>query len=173
MDTTKTALRPEDAAVGQHGNALKGGTPKKRFASLDFLRGLAIFMMIGLHVVNGILNTDAMLKNMSGNSFLSLSSLIVLPFLGGLAGFFLLISAASNMISMYRRLEKGQSTNTLIVQQVVDPRRGAPPHLLPHGVVGVRLPLRLQGRRRAKARHVRIGHAEVGLEGPIGPQLAS
>ena len=91
----------------------------KRFASLDFLRGFAIFLMIGLHVVNGILNTDALMANMSSNSFLSLLSLVVLPFLGGLAGFFLLISAASNMVSMYRRLENGQSINTLIVQQVI------------------------------------------------------
>jgi hypothetical protein len=36
-----------------------------------------------------------------------------------MAGFFLLISAASNMVSMYRRLENGQSTNTLIAQQVI------------------------------------------------------
>jgi len=91
----------------------------KRFASLDFLRGLAIFLMIGLHVVNGILDTNALLDNMSSNSFLSLLSLVVLPFLGGLAGFFLLVSAASNMISMYRRLEKGQPTNILILQQVI------------------------------------------------------
>ncbi len=91
----------------------------KRFASLDFLRGFAIFLMIGLHVVNGILDTNALLDNMSNNTFLSLSALVVLPFLGGLAGFFLLISAASNMVSMYRRLENGQPTNTLIVQQVI------------------------------------------------------
>jgi hypothetical protein len=91
----------------------------KRFASLDFLRGFAIFLMIVLHVVNGILDTNVLLDNMSSNTFLSLLALVVLPFLGGLAGFFLLISAASNMVSMYRRLENGQSTNTLIVQQVI------------------------------------------------------
>jgi hypothetical protein len=91
----------------------------KRFASLDFLRGFAIFLMIGLHVINGILNTDALMSNMSNQSLMSLLSLVVLPFLGGLAGFFLLVSAASNMISMYRRLENGQPTNTLIMQQVI------------------------------------------------------
>jgi len=41
------------------------------------------------------------------------------PISRGLAGFFLLVSAASNMISMYRRLENGQPTNTLIMQQVI------------------------------------------------------
>ncbi len=91
----------------------------KRFASLDFLRGFAIFLMIVLHVINGILNTDALMNNMSNQSLLSLLSLVVLPFLGGLAGFFLLVSAASNMISMYRRLEKGQPTSTLILQQII------------------------------------------------------
>jgi len=91
----------------------------KRFASLDFLRGFAIFLMIGLHVINGILDINAQMDNMSSNSLLSLVSLVVLPFLGGLAGFFLLISAASNMVSMYRRLENGQPTNILIMQQVI------------------------------------------------------
>lgn len=91
----------------------------KRFASLDFLRGLAIFLMIVLHVVNGILDTNAQLNSISSNSFLSLSALVVLPFLGGLAGFFLLVSAASNMVSMYHRLENGQPTGMLIKQQVI------------------------------------------------------
>jgi hypothetical protein len=91
----------------------------KRFASLDFLRGFAIFMMIALHVVNGILNTDALMGNLSNQPLISLLSLVVLPFLGGLAGFFLLVSAASNMVSMYRRLENGQPTNILIMQQVI------------------------------------------------------
>ena len=42
----------------------------KRFASLDFLRGFAIFLMIGLHVINGILNTDALMDNMTNQFFL-------------------------------------------------------------------------------------------------------
>ncbi len=91
----------------------------KRFASLDFLRGFAIFMMIGLHVINGILDTNALLVNVTNLSLINLVSLVVLPFLGGLAGLFLLVSAISNMISMYRRLENGQPTNILIVQQVI------------------------------------------------------
>jgi hypothetical protein len=91
----------------------------KRFASLDFLRGLSIFLMIGLHVVNGILDTNALLANMTNLTLSNLIALVVLPFLGGLAGLFLLVSAISNMVSMYRRLERGQPTNTLIAQQVV------------------------------------------------------
>ena len=90
----------------------------KRFASLDFLRGLSIFLMIGLHVVNGILDTNALLANVTNLTLINLVALVVLPFLGGLAGLFLLVSAISNMVSMYRRLERGQPTNTLIAQQV-------------------------------------------------------
>jgi hypothetical protein len=76
-------------------------------------------MMIGLHVVNGILDTNALLANVTGLTLINLVALVVLPFLGGLAGLFLLVSATSNMVSMYRRLERGQPINTLILQQVV------------------------------------------------------
>jgi hypothetical protein len=75
--------------------------------------------MIGLHVVNGILDTNALLTNVTNLTLINLVSLVVLPFLGGLAGLFLLVSSISNMVSMYRRLERGQQTNTLILQQVV------------------------------------------------------
>ncbi|MCX6649833.1 MAG: hypothetical protein NTV61_10680 [Candidatus Bathyarchaeota archaeon] len=75
--------------------------------------------MIGLHVVNGILDTNALLANATNLTLINLVALVVLPFLGGVAGLFLLVSAISNMVSIYRRLERGQPTNTLIAQQVV------------------------------------------------------
>jgi hypothetical protein len=43
----------------------------------------------------------------------------VLPYLGGLAGFFLLVSAISNTISMYRHLQAGKPVNALILRQIM------------------------------------------------------
>lgn len=91
----------------------------KRFASIDFLRGLAILMMLVLHIISDVLDLDALLADMGNLSVFELLLLIVLPFLGGLAGFFLMISAIGNMISMQNQLRKGISTKNLALRQVM------------------------------------------------------
>lgn len=91
----------------------------KRFASLDFLRGLAILIMICLHIISHVLDLDLLFADINNQPIINLVLLVVLPFLGGLAGFFLLTSAISNMVSMYKVLEKGSSVKNLVVKQVV------------------------------------------------------
>ena len=82
--------------------------PNKRFATLDFARGIAIFLMIGLHTLSLALNIPHLLDKLSELPLVNLIALAIIPFYGGLAGFFLLVSATSNMVSMYRDLEKGK-----------------------------------------------------------------
>ena len=65
----------------------------KRFASIDFLRGLAILIMLCLHVVMDVLDVNQLMGAINDVSILNVLALIVLPFLGGLAGFFLMVSA--------------------------------------------------------------------------------
>ena len=91
----------------------------KRFASLDFLRGLAILIMICLHIISDMLDLDTLFADINNEPFINVIMLIVLPFLGGLAGFFLLTSAISNQVSMYKQLEKGLSPNALILRQIL------------------------------------------------------
>jgi hypothetical protein len=91
----------------------------KRFASLDFLRGLAILIMICLHIISDSLDLDLLFSDIDNEPLINIVMLVVLPFLGGLAGFFLLTSAISNMVSMYKQLEKGMPANTLIVRQII------------------------------------------------------
>jgi len=90
----------------------------RRFASLDFMRGLAIVMMVCLHGVDTVLDQNALLANINNQPLIGVASVFVLPFLGGLAGFFLLTSAISNMVSMRRQQEKGLSVKGLIYRQV-------------------------------------------------------
>ncbi|MFW9921926.1 MAG: hypothetical protein ACFFDW_01410 [Candidatus Thorarchaeota archaeon] len=90
----------------------------RRFATLDFARGLAIFLMIGLHTLSLALNIDTMLGKIETLPLVNLVALAIIPFYGGLAGFFLIISSASNMVSMYRDLEKGNSIRSLVLKQV-------------------------------------------------------
>ena len=91
----------------------------KRYSSLDFLRGLAIILMLFLHMGTYYLAIDPILANINNEPLINLVALIIFPYLGGLAGLFLLISSIVNMISMYKRLERGQSVKNLILGQVV------------------------------------------------------
>nr|MDO8111671.1 heparan-alpha-glucosaminide N-acetyltransferase domain-containing protein [Candidatus Sigynarchaeota archaeon] len=91
----------------------------RRYASIDFLRGLAIFLMLFLHVVNHVLDVGDILVNLNDVPLINTMVFAILPYLGGLAGFFLIVSAIGNMISMYRHLQRGNSVNSLIVKQVV------------------------------------------------------
>ncbi|MHA1198441.1 MAG: hypothetical protein ACTSQF_03720, partial [Candidatus Heimdallarchaeaceae archaeon] len=93
----------------------------KRFASIDFLRGLAIFIMIVLHIVSDYLDVDALLAADKINTIplINLIILAVMSFLGGLAGLFLIASAISNMVSMQRNLRNGKSVVSIALKQIV------------------------------------------------------
>ncbi|MFA6617624.1 MAG: heparan-alpha-glucosaminide N-acetyltransferase domain-containing protein [Candidatus Neomarinimicrobiota bacterium] len=91
----------------------------KRFASIDFLRGIAIFMMLILHMVMHTLNVDELMIDMSKVSFLEYILLIILPFSGGLAGFFLMVSAMGNAVSMEGELARNISPFEIGKRQVI------------------------------------------------------
>lgn len=94
-------------------------SPMKRFASIDFLRGFAIFMMLMLHMVMHTLDIDALMVDMSKVSFLEYILLIILPFSGGLAGFFLMVSAMGNTVSMEKELARNSSPFEIGKRQVM------------------------------------------------------
>ncbi|HUT81696.1 MAG TPA: hypothetical protein VMZ29_10890 [Candidatus Bathyarchaeia archaeon] len=98
-------------------NETKRTAPRK-FITLDFARGLAIFMMLILHVLQNVLDIDQLMNNINDQPIIALVVMFFAPFFGGLAGFFLLISSASNMISMYRDLEHGSKIRSLVFKQV-------------------------------------------------------
>lgn len=91
----------------------------KRYASIDFLRGIAIFLMIILHTVNSTLDIDGLLSQINSVEMINLIMFITLPFMGGLAGLFLLVSAIVNMVSMQNQLQKGVSPPSLALRQII------------------------------------------------------
>ncbi len=91
----------------------------RRFASIDFLRGIAIALMIFLHTILHVLDIDTLLNEINNIPAANIVAFIVLPFLGGLAGFFLMVSAIGNMISMYRHLQAGRSIRDLVIRQIM------------------------------------------------------
>ncbi len=91
----------------------------RRFASIDFLRGIAIFLMLFLHTITHVLDIDGLLAQIDNIVLINIVAFIVLPFLGGLAGFFLMVSAIGNIVSMYRHLQAGRSVRDLIIRQIM------------------------------------------------------
>ena len=91
----------------------------RRFASIDFLRGIAIALMIFLHTILHVLDVEGLLAEINDIPAANIVAFIVLPFLGGLAGFFLMVSAIGNMISMYRHLQAGRSVRDLVIRQIM------------------------------------------------------
>jgi hypothetical protein len=75
--------------------------------------------MLNLHVIMHVLDVNRLLSQFNEIPLINMVALIVLPFMGGLAGFFLMVSAMGNMVSMYRHLESGKSTRLLITRQVL------------------------------------------------------
>lgn len=76
-------------------------------------------MMLFLHIINDTLDVDGLTADIGNVASINLVALVVLPFLGGLAGFFLMVSAIGNMISMMRFLQKGKPVKDLIIRQVM------------------------------------------------------
>ncbi|MCF7832103.1 MAG: hypothetical protein K9N05_00830 [Candidatus Marinimicrobia bacterium] len=91
----------------------------KRFASIDFLRGFAIFMMLILHMVMHTVDIDILMADMSKVSFIEYILLIILPFSGGLAGFFLMVSAMGNTVSMEHELRRNTSPFEIGKRQIM------------------------------------------------------
>ncbi|MHA1244508.1 MAG: hypothetical protein ACTSP7_08050 [Candidatus Heimdallarchaeota archaeon] len=90
----------------------------KKFITLDFARGIAILLMLVLHVLQNVLDIDQLMNNINDQPVIALVVMFFAPFFGGLAGFFLLVSSTSNMISMYRDLERGSKIRSLVFKQI-------------------------------------------------------
>ncbi|TFG18466.1 MAG: hypothetical protein EU530_09285 [Promethearchaeota archaeon] len=91
----------------------------KRYASIDFMRGIAILLMLILHSIGDALDVDGLISQVDYLPMINIIALVVLPFLGGLAGLFLLVSSIANMISMQKQLMQGRSAGMLALRQVI------------------------------------------------------
>ncbi|MBN2157589.1 MAG: hypothetical protein JW776_16195 [Candidatus Lokiarchaeota archaeon] len=91
----------------------------KRFASIDFLRGLAILLMVFVHTFMRWIDRDTVQSNINDYRLIILWLMLGLIFIGAWAGFFLMVSAAGNMISMYKGVEKSGKVGDMVLKQVL------------------------------------------------------
>lgn len=91
----------------------------KRYASIDFLRGYAIWMMIFVHTLMRWADQDAISGMLDQLPMFIFVFLLAAIFFGGWAGFFLMVSATGNMISMYKSTKRSGSPGDVILKQLI------------------------------------------------------
>lgn len=92
----------------------------RRFASIDLMRGSAIWMMVICHVIMRWYNYGwAQEGEFEGAPLFTLVFFVFMIYFSAWAGFFLMVSAVGNMISMYRSIERGNSWKRLVLFQVL------------------------------------------------------
>ncbi len=103
------------------GTELAGSKITKRIVSLDFQRGLAIFMMVFFHSVQHLYDISwaTNIENLFKMNFLIIISVILLAFFVGWAGYFLLISAIVNALAMSKRASKGHKPIQILTKQIL------------------------------------------------------
>lgn len=81
----------------------------KRIATLDFQRGLAIFMMVFFHSMQHLYDFGWVrdVENLLKMNFLIVIGILLMVFFVGWAGYFLIISAIVNALAMSKRASKG------------------------------------------------------------------
>ena len=75
--------------------------------------------MLVLHIISDVLNVDVLVADLNNLPLINLFALLILPFLGGLAGLFLLISSISNMVSIYKGLNRGEPVRAMVFKQII------------------------------------------------------
>jgi hypothetical protein len=91
----------------------------RKYASIDFLRGFAIWMMVFVHTLMRWVDQTGIQSSLDQLPMMILVILLASIFFGGWAGFFLMVSATGNMISMYRNLERGNRVMDVVLKQVI------------------------------------------------------
>jgi hypothetical protein len=91
----------------------------KRYASIDFLRGLAIFLMIWVHTFQRWVFREPLYSHMGEYSLFAIIFLMAILWLGSWCGLFLMVSATGNMLSMQNGLERGTTIGSTVFKQVM------------------------------------------------------
>ncbi|MHA1822101.1 MAG: hypothetical protein ACTSU2_03100 [Promethearchaeota archaeon] len=91
----------------------------KRYVTIDFMRGLAIFGVVFVHIFSDLFDENSIMNNLNNIPLSFILILILILYLGCWGGMFVMISATGNMFSMYRNLERGKTPLQVAVRQIV------------------------------------------------------
>ena len=90
----------------------------KRYVTLDFLRGISIFGMLIIHLLIHIWDRT-WLNDLASAPIFAVLFMIILVYLGGWRGLFVMISGTGNMISMQKAMRKGVPWYNVVKKQLI------------------------------------------------------
>lgn len=96
--------------------------PKLRLASLDFQRGVAIWMMTFLHAAANMYDSSFISENPGNILDLPISVILLIVFFGFFAvwnSYFLFISTTVNSLSMSKKILNGQDPKKILLRQIL------------------------------------------------------
>lgn len=98
--------------------------PKKsgltRYASIDILRGFALFANVAVHIFTDVFNLGPLTDNLFSLPLMVLLMLIMVGYFGSYGSFFIMISATGNCISMQKQFSKGKNFKQVVLRQFVN-----------------------------------------------------
>lgn len=116
--SSTTEILPEIQSLGF--SEFKKTNLPHRYASIDFMRGIAIWLMLFLHTLMRVYDRGWVGNPEMANARLSLILFLVICVgFGGWCGFFLLISSIGNTISMQKQLNRGKSPKAVWKKQIL------------------------------------------------------
>ena len=97
----------------------KDKKPLKRIASLDFLRGLALFSMITYHSLMGVYDYSFLedFETLLEINIIIVVILGICAFFGTWHGFFLFISSIVNSYAVFKKLSRNENAKPIILKQ--------------------------------------------------------
>jgi hypothetical protein len=92
-----------------------------RFASIDIIRGIALFMNVFVHLFTDIFNLDPITSD--GNLFKQPLSILLLfitiGYFGSFGSLYIMISGTGNTVSMYKGIQKEKPIKAVVSKQIV------------------------------------------------------
>ena len=90
----------------------------ERYVTLDFLRGISIFGMLIIHLLLHIWD-KTWLDDLPAAPIAAVLFMVILVYLGGWRGLFVMISGTGNMIAMQKAMKKGVPWYNVVKKQLI------------------------------------------------------
>ena len=86
-----------------------------RFASIDIIRGIAMFMNVFVHIFTDVFDLDSVSSSeaLSEQPMSMLVLFIAIGYFGSFGSLYIMISGTGNTVSMYKGIERGKSVKEL------------------------------------------------------------
>ncbi len=105
--------------TGIRDGALQMERKIERYLSVDFIRGISLFLNVFVHIFTDVFDIGQIQDNLFTFPFSILLVFIAIGYFGSFGSLFIMISGTGNMISMLNSAEKGKNVKDIVLRQLV------------------------------------------------------